>query len=261
MALPANAITLVVEGREEDKGDVRLEDFTYQLQKIRALLTEADKAINGRETVYYRIVDLRHQSPATVVLEPVPLEQGEDSPVFAGNVARAVLEGGRALSTGGVIPDDYYPLLPAFRAASSTVGPRVASVRLITEGFGESDFGQEITDRVNEIVGDVTREKGEVTGFLDRLNLHNSRVFYIYPNYGAKRVKCLFREPLRADVIAATGKYTTVYGTLIYQSGERHAREMVVTRLEAHPDVSELPDIMGMLGTVERKPEGGSLAW
>ena len=64
MALPR--MTIQIEGTAADHGLVRLVDFIEQLETFKAVLRRRTER-GG----YYRVVDLRHDSPATVVLEYV----------------------------------------------------------------------------------------------------------------------------------------------------------------------------------------------
>jgi len=71
--MAANRLTIRLEGSEADSGHVRLTDFLEQLEAVKEALKQTERLITGEHTasVYYRIIDLRHSSPATVVLEAV----------------------------------------------------------------------------------------------------------------------------------------------------------------------------------------------
>ena len=67
-------------GKHEDEQHVRLYEFIVQLNALRQALVNTDRIVNRQEkpTLYYRIVDLSHSSPASVVLEPAPYRNRPD---------------------------------------------------------------------------------------------------------------------------------------------------------------------------------------
>lgn len=83
--MPAEKLTIQVEGAKEEGGNVRLADFVDQLEAIKAALRYSDQLAGVK--AYYRVVDLRHKSPATIVLERVvetPADSREAGRVGAG---------------------------------------------------------------------------------------------------------------------------------------------------------------------------------
>src|SRR5688572_222760 len=79
--MPARRIRIQVLGSREDKGHVRLSDFIRHLDLMRNALKQTERQITGEEgSVYWRIIDLSHNSPATVVLEEVLRKPAKGAP-------------------------------------------------------------------------------------------------------------------------------------------------------------------------------------
>ena len=78
--MPSRRISLSMEGPPSEDGHVRVDAFLREIQATISALGELDRQLSGhgRGTTYYRIVDLRHSSPATVVLEACPTGRGDD---------------------------------------------------------------------------------------------------------------------------------------------------------------------------------------
>ena len=67
-------VKLIVEGLPGDKSRIRLADFLRELNLFLQLLNEADRQVTSKYDLAndYRIIDLSHSSPATVVVEAIP---------------------------------------------------------------------------------------------------------------------------------------------------------------------------------------------
>jgi hypothetical protein len=61
-------------------------------------------------------------------------------------------------------------------------------------------------------------EHGSMTGMLNLVNLNkNPNIFYIYPTYNHRKIKCKFAESLLEQVKEALGKYVEVRGKILYK--------------------------------------------
>src|SRR5216683_101426 len=78
-------ITLKLEGLPEEDGHVRLSDLLAELQALKDALDNVDRMVGQtNDTIlYYRVIDLKHSSPATVVLEPRLKPRKKKSPANA----------------------------------------------------------------------------------------------------------------------------------------------------------------------------------
>ena len=118
--MAGSKITVRVEGKPQDGGDVRFSDFIKQLESVRTALRHTERLISkgtdskGRE-VYYRVVDLKRSSPATVVIEAVtsnPLKEADVSDRVVSKFFSSI----QHIRERGEIPADFdLPALEAYR--------------------------------------------------------------------------------------------------------------------------------------------------
>jgi hypothetical protein len=73
------AVTIVFHGLPSEDGNVRLFDFVGRLNSFSAAINRADRLVSDRNisTFYFRIVDLRHTSPATITIEAYPKDPND----------------------------------------------------------------------------------------------------------------------------------------------------------------------------------------
>jgi hypothetical protein len=83
-AAMAKRITIQLVGSSLDKEDVRLTDLIEQLKIVKKALLENERAITDFPILDYKVVDLRHNSPATFVFEPVSMT-GQPPPLAYAN--------------------------------------------------------------------------------------------------------------------------------------------------------------------------------
>ncbi len=78
-------ITIRLVASDKEGGAIRLSDFINQLEAFLKALKETEHSLSGQDTsfVNYRVVDLSHASPYTVVIEG---ESRKESPVKADKV-------------------------------------------------------------------------------------------------------------------------------------------------------------------------------
>lgn len=249
-------IKIVVTGKPEDNGDVRLDDFSKVLDRWKRLLNEAERITTGQKLLYYRVVNLSHNSPATIILEPVVepafLQIVEGG--YINNVAKTLDEAAQELSGGGEVSERFdSAFLSAFYEVADNVGNNSVAEMKLAVGKNEYPVGEVISLSAKQILGEEVFEIGSVTGRLERLNIHGTaRTCHIYPKSGAPKVKCTFSSDKINDVITAVGKFVTVYGALKYRGRQLHAEELTrVTDIEVHPLDADLPDLYDLRGTVD----------
>lgn len=89
---------------------------------------------------------------------------------------------------------------------------------------------------------------GRVSGRVKALNIHEKRVFHVYPDSGPVRVECRFREKMFDRVIASIGHHVTVHGTLEYDSSGTFATRVDVETITIHDTARvRLRDLFGLV--------------
>lgn len=241
-------ITVQLQGSPEDQGHIRLSEFVSQLEAIRTALKNTERIIAGTDeaSVYYRVVDLRHDSPATVVLEAVPMLDA--TAAYGSEVVREFITSLR------VIRDDRRPprnvdlqALQAYRDLA-TVSEKYISELKIRDTDNEVTIDSTFRVAVDELIGPDEIARGSISGMLEKINLHNTTRFDIFPTVGPKHVACDFAPELREDVIRALAKYVTVNGTLRYKRLGPFPYAINVLAIEIHPPDAELPSLFDIHG-------------
>ena len=99
---------------------------------------------------------------------------------------------------------------------------------------------------IESIVGNAIPSNGEVTGSLERLNLHDRYEFVLFPAAGS-RIVCTFEESLLEQVRRGIKRVVTVFGVLYFQPDKPLPDRVRVKRMEIHPPNEAL---------ATREPEG-----
>ncbi len=253
--MAGNRITFQIQGLPENNGDVLLEDFIKQLDAIKETLGEVERVVsNGNglrdEAIEYRVVELRHQSPAVIGLEAVTknsnLEIGKPELVI-----NRFLAGVQQINDTNTGPEDFdYEALQSFSHLTYLVGKGVSQIRI----FNSDDtlnlaLTAPLAPKVEKILGPDLIEYGAVTGTLEAINLHSTpNVFYLYPTIGRGRIRCIFPVTLRAAAVGALGNYVEVYGRLKFKLSGARPYEVEVNEIEIYPDEDELPKLSDLRG-------------
>ena len=67
-----SGITMTIESAEADQEHVSLNDFSFQLEALTKVLSNTESLLSGEQAgIDWQIVDLKHSSPAEIVLQAV----------------------------------------------------------------------------------------------------------------------------------------------------------------------------------------------
>ena len=247
----ANRITIQLVGEEADREDVRLDDFIDQLKDVKKALLENELAITGKQepTLDYKVVDLRHSSPATVILEPVPL--GPSTPVDAGFMKQVVGEFAtelRSIKKTGTLqrPPDLARLI-AYQKIGVRDNNRITKVKI---GIGRQmvTIDGVFKRKLDAIVGPDEFAEGTVDGMLEAVNFHNTNKFHLYPVIGPRRILGTFQNHLRPRVKEGIGSFVTVRGKLRYKVWSQYPHGIVAEDVDIHEPDSQLPTLTELRG-------------
>ena len=102
--MSGDKIIIQLEGSTEDYGHLRLNELIKQLELVASALKHTEQTVTGKDErqVYYRVVDLTHNSPVTCVLEAVPVKEGKTE--IATRVVTNFLRNLRQINTKGRVP-------------------------------------------------------------------------------------------------------------------------------------------------------------
>jgi hypothetical protein len=248
----SNQIKIQLRAKAADE-NLTLDDFSKQVADFNAALAGLDQHLSSRNrnTVLYRVVDLKHSSPSEITLEAVGLEDSlEDNsarvfPAFITAVEE--LNAGRGYHS---LPRNV--LEPIHRIAKS-ISDGIKEIRITIAATGAVVF---VTDRISGLLADfLEKEKiaiGSVRGMIDRINLHaGANNFRIYPIIGASYIDCLFPKELKEKAKSAIERYVCVSGKLHYRVGCDHPYQIDADEIETMPDDSTLPTLGSFKGIIK----------
>jgi hypothetical protein len=252
----ARKITIQIKGDPSENESLRIVDFIYQLDAIRTALfhLESEIAGPGSPHMVYRLVDLLHQSPATVVIELVPHPKGQD---LSDLVADSFMERIEFIKSGKV-PEKYdSSTLEVFK----NIGPRMVrgsakkepkkyfSGVSIDTNSAHVDISKSLESEINKIVGPDEIIQGSISGTLELINVHaHANTFRIYPVVGPKKVDCVFKDEQLSNAIAGINKHVNVTGALRYKSRDKFPYAVNDAIIEVYPDDKDLPSIFDLRG-------------
>jgi hypothetical protein len=201
--MPSRLITLVIEGLPAEQSRIVLSDFLKELGLFLRVLKETDRQITSERepTTYYRIVDLRHSSPATIVVEAVPRDaQQVDVSERVVSELFAILTSIRR--QGAPEHPVSTSLLSGIRDMTALVGHGLHHLQLESNGDSVA-MDSAFRGQVAELLGRAGTCPGAVRGMLEAINVHReANVFPMYPDVGPAKITCHF--PVHLPVVSRT---------------------------------------------------------
>jgi len=244
----SNRITLRLRGLDEDDGDVRLNEFAQQLDILKKALSETQKLVSDKPFAYFKIVELRQNSPAQIVLEAVPskIEDGPKTQVLVDKFFFSLSEIDKGNFPEGFTYETFY----AYKDLTSLREKKRLTEVVISRNGDNPSYLHDFSRNIEKIMGSDEFEFGAYTGMLEAINIHNQNVFYIYPASHLPKLKCNFPNNLKNEAISAIGKYVTIYGNKKLKPNISAAvpYEMYVQEIEVHPDEDILPTLRELKG-------------
>lgn len=235
-------------GSSRDEQNVRFSDFLVQFYALKVAFSNVERIISGNErpSVYFRIIDLSHNSPATVTLEAHGSEVDND---LSTNVVDKFFFGLQQIRDHKNVPREYdRATLEAFKGIGATLRKHVTHIHISNDEI-EIDYTPDMIRSIDRLLGPESAEAGSISGRLDAINVHNkTNKFYLYPAIGPKKVICHFPESMVNEAIAAIQRNIEVSGTFKYKRRDFFPYEIQVDKLIIFPLASEIPSLMSLRG-------------
>lgn len=251
-------ITIEMNGSEEDGGDVRFSEFIQELTAVQAALRHTESLISPRaeeREVVYRVIDLSHSSPCRVRIGISPR-----APVYDKAPRRLVRRFAfslRAVRSRHRYAERLDPkTLAIFTQIAKPLEKKMESLRIIPTASPEVKIDKEFGFALSGLLGGDERERDEIVGRLEKIDLHNKNQFDIFPCVGAPRISCTFPSSLRSKVIKAIGHNVSVDGWALYRKNESHPFAMRVEEMEVFLPDEALPKITDFLSLVPDGTDG-----
>ncbi|MCX6841288.1 MAG: hypothetical protein NTX53_03250 [candidate division WOR-3 bacterium] len=245
--MASNRISISITAAASAGDAVQLEDFLGELDAAKHALIELDKQKSGtgKRTLTYNIVKLSYASPATVVLEAVPLRYRKGNPAA---VVGSYISGMKAIKAGHIPEELGQDVVLALRRIGKQASRRIGEV--VYSSNGESvQVTKGLDAMIEAILGPDEVVQGSMTGMLEMINIHNdANRFTIYPPAGPSRVDCRFRAAQTAKAIQGVGHNVCVKGQLRYKARDRFPYAVDVEDVEIYPPDNELPTLSDLRG-------------
>lgn len=246
--MASRRITLIMEGSESDQGHLRFGVYLRQLQALSATLKQIDRAVTSQQkrTAYYRVIDLSHSSPATIVVEAVPLKPEFD---YTEEITRRLFADFEAIKQKETLPDDFDSRhLESFKALLDPVGKTISSAILKSDDQ-DIVLDEVLKAQVDLLLAPRDYAQGSIQGVLEAINIHlDINKFRIYPEIGPKVIVCHFSESQKGEAVTSVGRFVRVVGRMTYPSVDRFPYRIEVETLEQMPDEQDIPHFLDMLG-------------
>lgn len=237
----ALTITVRLVGADEDGGDVRFDDFRQFCVDLSRCLREAEKQVAvSHERIPYRVVSLSSSS-AVMVLEALPPKGEHDhreQTLSFFKMTITCLQEGKQLDTP--LPRDT---LDTFRRLVHPL--RHSTKQVWIDGV---QLTSEFEVSIEKIIGASVVSRGSVSGILERVNVHGTREFVLYPPVPKSRVRCVFEERMLDEIRASLKRHVTVFGTMHYRRGSALPDLVHVEKMVIHPPDDELPTLRSLKG-------------
>ena len=241
-------ISLTIEGVDPPHKRVRVNDFLRELQQLLCSLREVEEHIRPRAggALYYQIVELNYGSPATIGIEPIPVNPAVD---IRSEVISTFASFADCINRGQSLPEKVSPsLLASLGGMAAPVGKTLSRVILATP-TNEISLTKNFRINTEQMLQPEETFPGFMRGMLEAINVHKgANLFRIYPDVGALTITCHFPADLQLDAIKAVGHFVEVHGIIKYKQSAKFPHEIQVTRLQAFPDEDELPTLRDLKG-------------
>ena len=242
-------ITIQLIGAASDKSDVLLSDLIDRLGSIKKALRETEITLSGSDEQFldYKVVDLRHDSPATIVVQPIPFNGVVPDELMDAVINNFAAELKNIKQKGELLIDPDLARLQAYLDIGSRQKGRIEKVK-IRAGRSAVTIDEKFTKKLDQIVGPDEFAHGMIAGMLDAINIHNTNRFTIYPPLGPKRVIGTFYPNLREQVKKAIGSFVTVSGKLRYKAWSPYPHGVIAEEIDIHEPDSKLPRLSELRG-------------
>jgi hypothetical protein len=241
-------VRLTLHGLASEDGHVRLADFLRELQLFSGTLKKFDRFVSaGRLSCYYRVVDLSHSSPATVVVEGQPRRRGELGAPY--QVIGEFLATLNHIQRNGQVPKPLnLSILRGLKRMMEPLGRSISSVEIGGNGIAVP-LTRDFETLIDHLLQPEEEYPGSISGMLDAINFHGgANVFYLYPDIGPEKIACHFPSEMSNRAAAAINQFVTVNGLLRRKVNAPFPHIAFVDSIEVMPPDSELPSLRDLRG-------------
>lgn len=251
-------VTLTLEGLHAKDGHADLDTFVFAVRDFRDALRAIERELydGSKPALEFRVVDLRHTSPATVTIEafarPGRPDLRDRWMARVNDTLQSVPhpEASEALS---------FKVLGEVKQLSGKVGSKLAALRIETPQ-SRLVLDREIHSKVADLVTAFREYRTEQKGTLDTIDFHaGTNRFVIYPANGLPaRVQCVFPERMADEAAKAIRQPVIVSGLGRFRHKTYFPTAINVEALTVLPSDADLPTLQSLRGIENNIPDGSS---
>jgi hypothetical protein len=234
-------LNLKITGPPSEGGAVYFAEFREFCDGLESCLRRVERVVTSRRgRVKYRIVGLEAAS-AAVSLEPVWAGRGRDrSPQVVRLFKRTVI----AIQRGKKVDSRFAPDdLEAFKKLASPLNKGAQRVEI-----NGTEITPEFPKNVDRLVKALIQSNGSVRGRLEKLNVHNTFEFVLYPPIDGPAIRCTFPESMVDQVREGIKRSVTVTGKLYFRRDRAFPDKVEVEGMTIHPYDNNLPSLIDLRG-------------
>ena len=244
------SLELRLVGADAQNGDVLFSDFRTFCDNLARCLRQAELEVSGKYEGKFYVADLKHSS-AFIAVAPMlgykngdkALERIADS---VGCLERGTIKGIKA----------GRDLLQSIRDLFEVVGKK----KRVKGAFIN---GREVTTQtiatIDRILGETIVSYGSVSGKFERLNIHKTYEFVIYPPVTGQTVRCEFIPEMFEEIRKCIGKSVTVYGKVYRNPDSQFPDRVHVQKIVVKSDSARLPKLSELRGISKGCTDGMSV--
>ena len=245
-----------LESPGEEGKPVRLSDLIVFLERLSGALGAVDRAVNGRQSTYFNVSDLRYGSAVVEVQERI-----QDNKRLKRHTIRSVVGSFDELLTEAELTSrPSWALPPVLKKIRQLADPLPHTARaILATPTSQVRIDEDFRDRLDELLSPDTTSSGQLTGTLDAINMHGRRHAYIYPLIGHQKVVCDFSSQADQEVVTALQRRVRIFGELSRRSGDPFPYHVRAERIEVLPSDDQLPTLTSLRGIYIPIFEGSSV--
>lgn len=252
-------INVQIEGIDEDGGAVRFADFIEELTAIRNALRQTERVVvkSDEKAVDYRIVKMSQASPANITIKIASRD-----PVYSQTprkISRRFTTSLRMVRRSHRYAEAIDSrTLETFKGINAPTRKHIKSVIVTGENNRSVQIDSQFERSLQRLLEGDERERDEIVGKLERLDIHGKTQFDIYPLIGPARIRCSAPKALYEKIVASVGKWVAVDGWAIYRKDSIFPYAMKVEDILPRKPDSELPLMSSLHGIAPDATDGKS---
>lgn len=266
-------ITFVIDGGDARNGNVSATVFAAKLTAFLSALYGLERAFAhaSKRQMDLEVVSLQRSSPARVVMRARAKTQGYDTGAalrWSVNQLERIRNGDEADRR---IPESVLASVVSLADYKADKDSEISMMRvelgdtavpLDRTLAGKAMVARETATETHPMPWRAGVSQGSVFGELRGvMDLDGAREFYICPPSGPAKIRCVFREQLREQMVANLFKVVRANGFLHYDGRSAHPFLLEAEGLEGQPAPTvHLLDLAGAFPSLDYEPLEGAFA-